>query len=184
MGPEARLQRRAEGFDHLERGAGARGAGGDVAGATAAGFAMKSAWRQFLCAFAAAIAVAGSFGAAHTVTMAAANAKVDAYGRVHVRMTFDVLAYALNDTPARVPNEPMDALLDGPADELEHQLADARDRFKNSFAVLADGAPVSVDSLVFPTPRDVVSWKESGTRPRLPVMLDLALEAHLPRSTR
>src|SRR5436305_11927189 len=125
MGPEARLWWRPERPHHLERRPVARGARRNLAGTAADGVSMRIKSRPFLCAFAAAIAVTASFSAAHTATMAAATAKIDADGHVYLRLTFDALAYALNDTPARVPNEPMDELLDGPPDVLNQQLSDA-----------------------------------------------------------
>src|SRR5437763_9804303 len=102
MGPEARLWWRAERPDHLERRPLARGARGNLSGAAADGVSMTITSRPLLCAFAAVIAITASFSAAHTATMASANVKVSGDGHVCLRLTFDALAYALNDTPARV----------------------------------------------------------------------------------
>jgi hypothetical protein len=150
---------------------------------------VKSPARFILCTAAvmlAAVLTCSSRCAAHPATLSSADAKLDADGHVEVRFTFDLLAYVLNDTSARIPNEPMDELLDGPSDELKHQLADAAGRFSRSFTILADnGTAVPLDSLKFPSVEEVLAWKRSMTKDtRLPVVLELSAQAHLPAGTR
>src|SRR5206468_7322168 len=56
--------------------------------------------------------------------------------------------------------------------------------FVRSFAILADGAHLAAESATFPSVKDVEEWKRSGNLPRLPVLLELTAEAHLPSATR
>jgi len=121
---------------------------------------------------------------AHPANLAAAIAKVDSSGKVHVTLTFDLLAYALNDTPQRVANAPMDALLDGQASDLQKSLAEAKERFARGIGIVADGNGVKFDSLVFPGVKEVEDWKKAGYQPRLPVMMELSVDAHLPQGAR
>jgi hypothetical protein len=140
---------------------------------------------QLLTILAIVIAVASpDVARAHPAMIAAANATFGRDGRVHITLTFDALAYALNDTPQRISNEPMDQLLDGPASELEAALADAKDRFEHSFAISADGKPIPISSMKFPGTADVTAWKRSAGSARLPVMLECSVDAQIPSATR
>jgi hypothetical protein len=70
--------------------------------------------------------------------------------------------------------------LDGSTNGLAAGLASAQARFKKEFAVFSDGVPGTVDSVIFPTVADVVRYRESPPTPRLPAMLKLVVEGHLP----
>src|SRR5438094_8815543 len=98
----------------------------------------------------------GASAAAHDANLASGVIKIHRDGRVHVTLSFDVLALALNDAPDRIANEPMDALLDGPIDALKEKLAEGKVRFESGFTILADGAAVKLSNLSFPTVEDVV----------------------------
>src|SRR4051794_9229547 len=65
---------------------------------------------------------------AHPARLASAIAKIDRDGNVNVAVNIDLLAFILNDTPQRVSDADMNALLNAPADQLGTQLADAKDR--------------------------------------------------------
>src|SRR5207253_1473290 len=121
---------------------------------------------------------------AHDASLASGTIKVLPDGRVHMALSFDVLALALNDSPDRIANEPMDALLDGPIDTLKDKLAEGKLRFESGFIIFANAVPVKLSNLSFPTVEDVVRWKLSGVQPRLPVMGELLGEATIPTSTR
>jgi len=147
--------------------------------------ATTMGWRllKFVLASCAALAAA-SAAAAHTATIACASVTVARDGHLRVRLNFDTLAFALNDTPDRIGNGPMDALLDGPTDEIQRALSDARDRFATSLKIDSDGRALSIESLEFPGVDEVTRWKRSGVEPRLPVMLEASIEAYLPPAAR
>lgn len=106
---------------------------------------------------------------AHPARLASAVAKISRDGHVSVTLTIDLLAFALNDTPQRVSDSDMLALLNGPSDALATQLDDAKDRLLHG-TQLQDG---TFDSVTFPTASAVQQWK-SFARP-LPVMMDATL---------
>ena len=116
---------------------------------------------------------------AHPANIPSATAKVQPDGRFDVEMRIDILAFALEDTPQSIGDGPMNALLDGPASTLQVSLADARQRFQDEFAAVGDNGPGTVDTLDFPTLTDVQQARDSGIKPRLPVMLRIAAHGHL-----
>jgi len=122
---------------------------------------------------------------AHPAQLVAANARIDADGRFQITAKFDLLAYALNDTPAQIDDASMNALLDGPDDVLEARLRDAGERFEHGVTILCDnGRPVvRGDTIRFPAVADVHRWRESGIRPRLPVIQDVSVEGRIPPGT-
>src|SRR5262245_6215046 len=65
--------------------------------------------------------------------------RIEADGRVTIQVRHDALAFALNDTPTNISDEPMRRLLAGPRSELQKALDDARDRFLAQFELSADG---------------------------------------------
>ena len=116
---------------------------------------------------------------AHPATLTSAEATVEADGHFRVVARFDTLAFALNDTSARIGNEPMEALLAGPREALEARLADARGRFLHGFRVVTDQGAGRVDTVEFPTVDQVLDWKATTT-PILPVVLPVRLTGRLP----
>jgi len=116
---------------------------------------------------------------AHPAFLTAARALVKADGSVRLTLSCDILAFALNDTSARIGNEPMEALLSGPRENLERCLADGRGRLLRGVKLITDrgeSAPVSVE---FPTAKDIDAWKQGG-EPALPLVLEAKLTAALP----
>jgi hypothetical protein len=98
-------------------------------------------------------------------------------------VSFDILAFALNDTSARIGNEPMEALLNGPREVLATQLADSRVRFLRELVILADKGKATVESASFPSTDDVYQWRDT-IHPTLPVVLEVNVAGHLPEGTR
>lgn len=123
-----------------------------------------------------------SDAAAHPGNIPAALAKVQASGVFEVRLRFDVLAYALSDTPTHIGDAPMEALLDGPPGDLERRLAEAKTRFRHSFRV-GRGGGETIDTLTFPNAAEVLQ-SVAGRRTRLPVMASVTVTGHLPPETR
>lgn len=121
---------------------------------------------------------------AHPATIAAATAKVQADGHFQIEARFDLLAFALDDTTYRIGDGPMNALLDGPPEALQRQLANAEHRLRHDFEVSGGSGPGTLDAVLFPTVADVQAWCASGVKPRLPVMLPVIVQGHLPPDAR
>ena len=122
----------------------------------------------------------GGRGEAHPASIAAATAKVQPDGRFSVEARFDLLAFVLDDTPQRIGDGPMNALLDGPASDLQAQLGEAEDRFRHDFQASGGSGPGVVDAVAFPSVTDVQKWRDSGVKPRLPVTMTVTVSGHLP----
>ena len=118
-------------------------------------------------------------GRAHPAALSAAQATVEADGRFRVVIQFDTLAFALNDTSARIGNAPMEELLAGPRDVLAARLADAKGRFLHGFRVTTDHGAGNVESSEFPGVEPVLDWAKTNT-PVLPVVLPVQLRGRLP----
>jgi hypothetical protein len=139
---------------------------------------MKS--RMSLCAFVLALFFGPAALMAHPAYLTAAVAKVQRDGHCTLALTFDALAFALNDSSERVPDAPMNALLDGPQDELGRRMAQARTHFERHFRVEADGRGLPFVCQRFPTVDDVLAWKATPRVLRLPVLLSCEMETQLP----
>lgn len=122
----------------------------------------------------------GSPCAAHPASIAAATAKVQPDGRFAVEARFDLLAFVLDDTPQRIGDGPMNALLDGPAPDLQTRLGEAEGRFRRDFQASGGSGPGVVDAVAFPSLADVQKWRDSGIKPRLPVTMTVTVQGHLP----
>ena len=117
---------------------------------------------------------------AHPASIAAATAKVQLDGHFVVESRFDLLAFVLDDTPQRIGDGPMNALLDGPASDLQTQLDKAEGRFQRDFQASGGSGPGAVDAVIFPSVADVQKWRDSGIKPRLPVTMTVTVQGHLP----
>jgi hypothetical protein len=123
---------------------------------------------------------------AHPARLVAASANIERDGRFRVLVKFDLLAYVLNDTPARIDDASMNALLDGPDDALDARLRDAGERMLHGTLVLCDPAPTPTQRIVrgqavhVPTVADVHRLRDSGVVPRLPVMGEVSVEGRIP----
>ena len=122
--------------------------------------------------------MAGSLPA-HPAYLTDARVTIASDGELRLSMRFDTLAFALNDTSARIGNAPMEALLDGPREELEARLTEARDRFVHGLSVSTDHGPWAVKQVDFPMAAAVLSWRDTN-RPVLPVLGEVRLEGKLP----
>ncbi len=121
----------------------------------------------------------GSTASAHPAYLTAAQVSVEPDGRFRLVMQFDTLAFALNDTSARIGNAPMEALLDGPRTELETRLADARDRFQRGLILRTDRGQGNAESVDFPDAAAVLAWRNTHD-PVLPVALPVTMTGSLP----
>ncbi len=121
---------------------------------------------------------------AHLPAFSMATATIEPDGRYEVDLTFDVVAFALNQTSQATADAAMNQLLDGPETNLAAQVTAARQRFAREFAVLGDGVPGTLDTNVFPTLEDLQRYRDSPPTPRLPVMLMASLAGRLPPGAR
>jgi HupE/UreJ protein len=109
---------------------------------------------------------------AHPARLAAGTASVDRAGNVEIDLTIDLPAFMLNDLPQRISDKDMNALLDGPRQDLAAALADAKDRLLHS-SKLKNG---EFESVTFPSVDEVENI--TGLT-RLPMMMDVSLRGHL-----
>ena len=116
---------------------------------------------------------------AHQAYLTVAQATIEPDGGFHLVMQFDTLAFALNDTSARIGNPPMEALLAGQRPALEAALAEAKGRFAHGLTVTTDRGVATLRSIDFPGAAEVSAWKESAT-PVLPVVLPVRVVGQLP----
>jgi HupE / UreJ protein len=116
---------------------------------------------------------------AHLPTLATGTASFDPDGHFTLDLTFDVLAFALDQKPQDATDDSMRQLLNGPTNTLAASMADAELRFEHEFLVLADNRPGSVTALTFPTAEDVQRYKESVGVMQFPMMLVLSLEGRI-----
>ncbi len=121
---------------------------------------------------------------AHMPTMAAATATIEADGKYSLDLTFDVPPFVSGVLPQSANDDDLNAWLDSSTNNLVLTLAAAQSRFQKEFAALAEGTTGTVDSLIFPAPDDVVRYRENPPRVRLPAMLMLSLDGHLPAGAR
>ncbi|HVU34922.1 MAG TPA: HupE/UreJ family protein [Opitutaceae bacterium] len=116
---------------------------------------------------------------AHPAGLSGATVTIDRDGRMDVVVTFDVLAFALNDLPERVADTDMTALLDGPTAVLQARLVEAERHFRLHYHATVDGTDLPVEALKFPTVDGVRKTANSGGA-RLPVLATCDVTQHVP----
>lgn len=92
----------------------------------------------------------------------------------------DALAYALNDTSARVSDPQMRGLLEGPREDLEAAFQDGRERFATGFWILADEQRLAIELVVTPTVEHVDRWRHDSPAMPLPCKAEFVARAKLP----
>jgi hypothetical protein len=122
---------------------------------------------------------------AHPAQLVSANVQIHADGSFRVTANFDLLAFALNDVPARIDDASMNQLLDGPTDQLEQSLGDAARRLLHGFTFRCNQSaePIRAETIHFPSVADVYRWRDTAGLRRLPVIQQAVLEGHLPPET-
>ncbi len=115
----------------------------------------------------------------HPANIPVVRAKVQPNGTMEVEITFDILAFVLDQTPQIVLDAPMNGLLDGSVADLQLRLNDAKKRFLEGFAIGDAQHAGVVDSLKFPTAAEIHQVVDGGQTPRLPVMMSAVMKAHL-----
>jgi hypothetical protein len=133
--------------------------------------------RTLLAALATVVLVASA--AAHPANIPVARAKVQVDGTIELTISFDILAFVLDQTPTLVLDAPMNSLLDGPARDLENRLADAKKRFVAGLSVSGGDKNGVIDAVVFPSAAETHRVADTGQTPRLPVMTTATVMCHL-----
>jgi hydrogenase/urease accessory protein HupE len=118
---------------------------------------------------------------AHPTLSSIALVKVAPDGTVQVRLIHDALAYALNDTSARISDPEMYALLAGPENELAAALQDGKERLQSGMQLMVDGKPLSLEIVEAPTVEAVRRWKIENPSRQLPMKMEFVARATLPR---
>ncbi len=121
----------------------------------------------------------------HPANVASATAKIRPDGTFELRVRFDVLAFALDETPARVGNGAMQSLLDAPPDAFAQALRDAEARLRTGTELLTDpakGAPLA--SASFPSVAEVGRARDLSPALRFPAMGTAVLTGKLPPEAR
>jgi len=116
---------------------------------------------------------------AHTATTAVALVTFDEHGALELKLRHDVLAFALDETPRRIADEPMLALLAQDDAELERALGEAGERFATLCELWLDGRRVPWNAVRVPSTAEVRAWEAEFEGRVLPVRLDLRAQAEL-----
>lgn len=139
---------------------------------------------RLLAALAAVWAAPVATCAAHPPVSAVTALRISEQGELSLALTYDALAFALNDTSINIPDGPMFELLDGPEDALSRALERSRERFETLCVLTVDGVRVPVTVTTMPTPADVHDWRKARKSYPLPVKLELLARAELPPAGR
>lgn len=139
---------------------------------------MTFARTMIFASFVAAVTVCG-ICAAHPAQYASANVKIERDGRFLIRVKFDMPAFVLNDTPARIDDAAMRSLLTESPEELQPRLDEAKQRLLHGLRIRCGDTIVRGESAEFPVAPDVLRNRGS----RLPLMMEAALVGKLPALT-
>ncbi len=120
---------------------------------------------------------------AHPGFPGSALVHVEADGRITIHVRLDALAFALNETPAQIADEPMRQLLAGPREQLAASLEEGRQRFIALFELTANGQRVPIELTNSPTVAQIEEAEARSNPVRLPIMLDFAAVARQPAGT-
>ncbi len=129
----------------------------------------------------AAVALA-TFAVAHPANVPVARAKVQVDGHVDLSVTFDILAFILDQTPELVLDAPMNGLLDGSPTDLQARLDAAKKRFTEGLSIGGPDNPGVIDSISLPTALEI-RQSVVGQQPRLPVMMTATIRCHFKKGT-
>ena len=121
---------------------------------------------------------------AHPAVSAVAIVKIEPGGALRITLIHDALAFALNDTSARIGDPEMLALLDGPETELAAAFEDGRERMQSGFRLKADGVPLSREVILSPNLEAARAWKLEHPERQLPCKLDFVIQAEISRGAK
>jgi hydrogenase/urease accessory protein HupE len=116
----------------------------------------------------------------HPPLSAIAILRVDETGSVTLTVHHDALAFALNETPQNIADEPMLELLDSGDEDLAATLREARQRFIRLSSVTANGVSLPLEIIEFPSAASIRDWERQHPQRRLPVSMDIVARSHLP----
>ncbi|MGH7132026.1 MAG: HupE/UreJ family protein [Phycisphaerales bacterium] len=122
--------------------------------------------------------------AAHPGVSAVAFVKLSPDGTLSIIVQHDALAFALNETPQNIADAPMYELLDGSENVQIHTFNEARERFTSQFELKVDDHRLNPELIEFPTAAAIRAWRKTHSDRRLPLKLDIVLQAKLPTDAR
>ena len=144
--------------------------------------ALSSIRAIVIAAVVVAMAFLASTAGAHPGFSATALVKIEASGQFSLKLRHDALAFALDDTPANISDQPMYEFL-AASQTVQAETFDAgRERFQSLFVLLADDTRVEIELLESPTAAALQDWKQSHRDRALPVKLDFTARATLPKA--
>jgi len=118
---------------------------------------------------------------AHPVVSTVGLVKVTSDGHVQVTIIHDALAFALNDTSARIGDPPMLALVYGPEEDLAAAFADGRERLGSGMRIWVDGKQTEFQVVQAPDLAAARQWKIEHPTRQLPCKMDYVISAELPK---
>jgi hypothetical protein len=120
---------------------------------------------------------------AHPILAASAVATVSRDATLEITIRCDVLAFAMDAQPQTVDDAAMLALLNGSRDALQQRLEASRDHLAREFEAIVDGARIESAHFVAPAATEVQDWRASHESTPIPVKLEYAIHADLPRDS-
>ena len=117
---------------------------------------------------------------AHPAVSSVAIVKIEPGGAMRVTLLHDALAFALNDTSARIGDPEMFALLDGPEADLAAAFDDGRERMESGFRLTVDDAPLTRGMISSPDLGSAKAWKAEHPDRQLPCKMEFVFQASLP----
>lgn len=119
---------------------------------------------------------------AHPGYPASALVQIGPDGSFIIHVRHDCLAFALNETPVLIGDDPMRELLAN-TNDLREAMVRARTRFGKLFVLTANGERIEVRVTESPSADAVLAFDVPRGSARLPLMLDFVGEAQLPMGT-
>lgn len=99
---------------------------------------------------------------AHTASVTSAAVQIEPDASIHVSLHFNVLAFALNDIPARLDQAQIQEFLEAPQALLDSRVAAARQRLTKGIKITTDHGEVPLRSVSFPTSGEISEGADSG----------------------
>jgi hypothetical protein len=117
---------------------------------------------------------------AHSVNVPMALLVIHRDGSFTLDANFDLPAYVLNDTPARIGDDSMNAWLDADDTTIANSLNDAKTRLQHAIVFTANDHDFRATLTGFIGLSEVRAYRTSGITPRLPMMAPATLRGNLP----
>ena len=119
---------------------------------------------------------------AHPALFTSAQVYIQPDGKFQLFTTFDLLGFTFQKSSLEIADPPMNALLDGPENALAQKIEASRSYFVSSVKIETNVGPATITRLQFPDLAEVKAWKDSGRKPRLPVVASVEMDGTLPQT--